>query len=156
MSCSVESITNLFWKQEGYFSFKIVAQTTGLVGLAFSYVDLPLDGLVAGVTDTGEVYLEDLVLDVTGKLTNQIFPYINLLILRGVHDTVQLWSIFLQFTVCGSAHKRNCNFDCKFVARSAREVFIQEKRSASENLRNASCNLFLYAQLYLFPSILFI
>ena len=47
--------------------FKLSGLTSGYVGLAFSYNDLPQDGFIAGVDEQGKQYGQHLQLNYTGK-----------------------------------------------------------------------------------------
>ena len=58
----------LKWEvEEETLFFKLSGQTSGFVGLAFSYNDLPQEGFIAGVDDQGEQYGWQLQLNHTGK-----------------------------------------------------------------------------------------
>ena len=48
--------------------FKLSGLTSGYVGLAFSYNDLPQDGFIAGVDEQGEPYGRHLQLNYTGRM----------------------------------------------------------------------------------------
>ena len=57
----------LSWEvEEGTIFFKLSGLTSGFVGLAFSYNDLPQDGFIAGVDEQGEQYGWHLQLNHTG------------------------------------------------------------------------------------------
>ena len=49
------------------FKFKLSSNSLGSLGLAFSYSDLPLDGVVIDVQSENKVIFHDLHLDYAGK-----------------------------------------------------------------------------------------
>jgi hypothetical protein len=58
----------LNWEvEEETLFFKLSGQTSGYVGLAFSFNDLPQDGFIAGVDEQGEQYHRYLHLNHTGR-----------------------------------------------------------------------------------------
>jgi hypothetical protein len=63
--------------EEDMFFFKLSGMTRGYMGLAFSYSNLPLDGVVTGVDDEGDLYVLDLHLDYAGKLYNGFDSILN-------------------------------------------------------------------------------
>ena len=58
---------SLSWRtDQERFHFKLEGLSSSYVGLAFSYNSLPVDGFVAGIDDTGDIFAEDLHLDFAG------------------------------------------------------------------------------------------
>ena len=61
-------ILGLSWEvTDQRFKFKLSSNSLGALGLAFSYSDLPLDGVVIDVQDENRVIFHDLHLDYAGK-----------------------------------------------------------------------------------------